>query len=125
MKKLFFLSFLAVLAISVSAQKIINDPNAEVRKVGSFEGVSVGGGIDLYLSSGEEAVAISASKSEYRDRIKTEVVNGVLRIYFDYKSGVHISFNSDRKLKAYVSYKKLKSLSGSGGSDIIVDAQGV
>lgn len=121
MKKFFFLPFLVILAISVSAQKVINDPNAEVRKVGSFEGVSVGGGIDLYLSSGDEAVAVSASKTEYRDRIKTEVVNGVLRIYFDYKSGVHISFNSDRKLKAYVSYKRLKSLAGSGGSDIIVD----
>lgn len=121
MKKIFFLPFLVLFSLAASAQKIINDPNAEVRNVGSFEGVSVGGGIDLYLSSGDEAVAVSASKTEHRERIRTEVQNGVLKIWYDYKSGVNLSFNSDRRLKAYVSYKSLKSLSGSGGSDIYVD----
>lgn len=121
MKKLLLLSFFAVVFISASAQKIINDPNAELRQVGSFSGVSVGGGIDLYLSQGNEAVAVSAAKTEHRDRIRTEVQNGVLKIWYDSKSGVNISFNSDRRLKAYVSYKTLKSLSGSGGSDIFVD----
>lgn len=121
MKKFFFLSFLAIITLWASAQKVINDPNAEVRNVGSFNGVSVGGGIDLYISYGDEAVAVSAAKTEHRDRIRTEVEGGVLKIWYDYKSGINLSFNSDRRLKAYVSYKTLKSLSGSGGSDIYVD----
>jgi hypothetical protein len=44
----------------------------------------VGDGIDLYLSQGtEESVAVSASKDEYMDRLKTEVEDGVLKIYYD------------------------------------------
>lgn len=119
MKKLFFLFCLLSFAAVIHAQKVINDPNAEPRKVGSFTGLDVSGGIDLYLSSGDEAVAVSASKAEYRDRIKTEVENGVLKIWFDSKWG--ISINGSKNLKAYVSYKTLKSLEASGGSDVAVD----
>ena len=118
MKKLCSIVCLLGLTVFASAQKTINDPNVEVRRVGSFTGVSVGGGIDLFLSYGDEAVAVSASKTEHRDRIKTEISNGILKIWYDHKG---ISFSGDRKLKAYVSYKTIKSLSGSGGSDIVVD----
>ena len=52
------------------SQKTINDPNAEKRQVPSFTGIDIGGGIDLYLSQGEEAVAVSASEAKYRDKIQ-------------------------------------------------------
>jgi len=110
---------LAVLTVSASAQKIINDPNAEARNVSSFTGISVSGGIDLYISYGNEAVAVSASKTEFRDHIRTEVEHGVLKIWYDSKWGINIS--GTKNLKAYVSYKTLKSLEASGGSDINVD----
>ncbi len=119
MKKLFSLLCLLLVAGFAFAQKTINDPNAELRPVGTFSGISVSGGIDLYLSSGDEAVAVSASKPEYRDRIKTEIDNGVLKIWYDSKWGVSMSGN--KNLKAYVSYKTMKSLSASGGSDVNVD----
>ncbi|GAA4732481.1 head GIN domain-containing protein [Flavisolibacter ginsenosidimutans] len=121
MKKLFLAAILLCLTALTFAQKVINDPNVEARKIGSFSGVSVSGGIDLYLSYGDEAIAVSASKPELRDRIKTEIENGVLKIWFDSKSGVNITWNSDRKLKAYVSYKTLNNLSASGGSDVLPD----
>jgi hypothetical protein len=41
-------------------------------QVPSFTGIDIGGGIDLYLSQGEEAVAVSASEAKYRDKIRTE-----------------------------------------------------
>ncbi|NTS41163.1 DUF2807 domain-containing protein [Flavisolibacter sp. BT320] len=119
MKKLFFLACLLCGSVLLFAQKVINDPNVEARSIGAFTGVSVSSGIDLYLSSGSEALAISASKAEYRDRIKTEVENGILKIWYDSKSGITIS--GDKRLKAYVSYKTLRSLQASGGSDIRVD----
>lgn len=121
MKKLFFLPLIALVTFSASAQKVINDPNAEVRKVSSFTGVSVGGGIDLYLSAGDEAAAVSGAKPEYVERIKTEVQAGVLKIWYENKSGINIGWNENRRLKAYVSYKTLQSLSASGGSDVFVD----
>lgn len=119
MKKLFSLLCLLSFIIVVHAQKVINDPNAEPRKTGSFTGIDVSGGIDIYISAGDEAVVVSASKSEYRERIKTEVENGILKIWYDGKWGVNMSGN--KNLKAYVSYKTLKSLEASGGSDITVD----
>ena len=74
MKKIsitFLAAFFAIAAIK--CQKTINDPNAQKRQVPSFTGIDIGGGIDLYLSQGEEAVAVSASEAKYRDKIRTEV----------------------------------------------------
>lgn len=120
MQKLFSLLVLSGLMITASAQKTVNDANAEKRNVSGFHAIEVSGGIDLYLSQGEEAVAVSASKTEYRDKIVTEVKNGVLKIWFDWKNG--LKFNWDNhKLKAYVSVKSLDGLKASGGSDIDVD----
>ena len=67
-------------------QNVVYDANAEVRKVGSFNGVSVGSGIALYLSQGnEQAVAVSAEDPKYVERIITEVKDGTLRIRVDGK----------------------------------------
>jgi hypothetical protein len=120
MKKL--LLIFAVLAISsfLHAQHIVNDANAEKRNVSGFHGVEVSGGIDLYLSQGEEAVAVSASETKFRDKIKTEVKNGVLKIWYESNSNLHIDW-SNRKMKAYVSFKNLDILEASGGSDIKVE----
>src|SRR5687768_10766804 len=120
MKKLFSLLLIIGLITTASAQKMINDANAQKRNVSGFHAIEVSGGIDLYLSHGDEAVAISASKDEYRDKIITEVKNGVLKIWFEWKNNVRIDW-SNRKLKAYVSVKNLDGLEASGGSDVIVD----
>lgn len=117
----FFALLLSTFCFLAQAQTIINDPNVEVRTVEGFRAISVAGGIDLFLSAGDEAVAVSASSPEYRNRIKTEVKDGVLKIFYDYQSGIKISINSDRKLRAYVSYKQLEKLHGSGGCDITID----
>jgi len=120
MKKLLFSLFVLGLITTVSAQKTINDANAEKRNVSGFHAIEVGGGIDLYLSQGEEAVAVSASKNEYRAKIKTEVKGGVLKIWYEWNSNLRFDW-SNHKLKAYVSFKDIDRLEGSGGSDISVD----
>src|SRR4030095_719094 len=120
MQKILSLLVLTALITTASAQKTISDANAQKRNVSGFHAIEVSGGIDLYLSQGDEAVAISASKDEYRDKIITEVKDGVLKIWFDWKSNVRIDW-SNRKLKAYVSFKNLDGLEASGGSDVIVD----
>ena len=120
MKKLLFSLLVTGLITTASAQKTINDPNAEKRNVSGFHAIEVGGGIDLFLSQGEEAVAVSASKNEYRARIKTEVKGGVLKIWYEWNSNLRFDW-SNHKLKAYVSFKDIDRLEGSGGSDISVD----
>ena len=81
MKYLLVILF-AAFTIPAMSQTVINDKNAEVRNVGSFSGIKVSGGIDVYLSqSNEYALAVSASEDKFRDDIKTEINNGVLTIY--------------------------------------------
>ena len=121
MKKLLF-CFAIVVSASAFSQKqaVINDKNAETRNVGSFHAINVSDGIDLYLSNGNEAVAVSASEQKYREKIMTAVENGILKIW--YKSDLnHVLFSGDRKLRAYVSYKQLDMLTAAGGCDIKVD----
>jgi len=120
MKKLFSLLVLTGVIVTASAQRTINDANAQKRNVSGFHAIEVSGGIDLYLSQGDEAVAVSASKDEYRDKIITEVKDGVLKIWFEWKGNLRIDWGN-RKLKAYVSIKNLDGLEASGGSDVLVD----
>jgi hypothetical protein len=121
MKKLVLLCIVFLGAMAAGAQKTVYDANAQVRTAKGFHAIQVSGGIDLYLTSGEEALAVSARDLEDRDRIKTEVENGVLKIWYDWKSGANFLKGVNRQLKAYVSYKTLNRLSASGGSDVEVD----
>ena len=120
MKKFFGLLLMLGLITTAAAQKTIRDANAQKRNVSGFHAIEVSGGIDLYLSQGEEAVAVSVAKDEYRDKIITEVKNGVLKIWFDWKNNLRIDW-TNRKLKAYVSFKNLDAIEASGGSDVDVD----
>lgn len=114
--------FMALLVFQASfAQKTILDPNVQVREVSGFHAIEISGGIDLFLSSGEEAVAVSARDEKARDRIKTEVKDGVLKIYYESKDGVRISFGNGNEMKAYVSFKNLDRLVASGGVDVNVE----
>src|SRR5213592_1204480 len=99
----------------VQAQNLVYDQNAQVRKVGNFHGVSVGGGIRLFLSQGkEQAVAVSAEDSKLTEKIITEVKDGILKIRVENK--MWNGWRGDKKLKAYVTVTGLDYLDVSGGS---------
>jgi hypothetical protein len=106
---------------SVRAQEtVIQDPNAELRPVKGFHGIRVSSAINLYLSQGsEEKVVVSASDVKMRDRIKTEVIDGILVIRLEGSWKWWHLGNS--KLKAYVSYSMLDEITASGASDVFVD----
>ncbi|NML20999.1 DUF2807 domain-containing protein [Pseudoflavitalea sp. G-6-1-2] len=111
---------LALLPLAASAQKvIINDPNVAPRTLNeSFHSITVSHSIDLFVSqSDQEGLAVSAVKEEYRDKIRTEIKGGVLRIYFE--NDKMVSFHGNMKLRAYVSFKELKKITASGSSDVI------
>src|SRR5687767_6230285 len=111
MKKYFFFSLFSLFALTAVAQKTIHDANAQLRKVGSFHGVSVSGGIDLFLTEGDEAVAVSGKDEQITSKITTVVENGILKISFDCKENMKIT--GSKNLKAYVSYRTLNRLSAS------------
>ena len=121
-KTLLFLSLFLGLITTSFAQKTINDANAEKRTVGSFHGIDVATGIELILTKGTtEEVAVSASETQFRDKIVTEVRNGILRIHYETKSGAINKKNENKRLKAYVSYKSLDLLHVTTGAEANVD----
>jgi hypothetical protein len=119
MRKILFILWCGLLGLSSRAQQtIVHDANAELRPVKGYHGVEVSNAIDLYLSQGDqETVAVSAKDIKWRNRIVTEVVDGILRIHLEGK-GWSVGNN---KLKAYVSFTTLDQVKASGASDVYVD----
>jgi len=115
---IFALAFLMTSGF-VSAQKVVNDANAEVRKVSSFHAIHISNAIDAVITQGaEEGLAVSANNKEDVADIKTAVDGGVLKIWFEQKNKW---WPKNRKLKAYISVKNLDELKASGASDIKID----
>ena len=123
MKKIFLPILIMVTFCAVAfSQKTVNDPNAEKRNVSDFHGIDVATGIKLILTNGStEDVAVSASKIEYRDKIITEVKNGILKIYYETKLGAINRRNESKDLKAYVSYKSLDKLDVTSGAEVEIN----
>jgi hypothetical protein len=121
MKKLVLSFWVVLVALTATAQKeIVNDPNAELRPItGSFDKIKISGGIDLYLTQAdEEAVVVSASQDKFKEGIKTVVENNTLNIYYFGEKKIDILKN--KKLRVYVSFKKLELLDASGACDVQV-----
>jgi len=121
MKRLIIIAVFGLGLMSSTAQQtVINDPNVELRVTQGFHGISVSGGIDVFLSQGtQESVAVSAEDIKWRDRIRTEVKDGILKIWVDRK-GWNWS-TGGKKLRAYVGFTSLDKLSGGGASNMFVD----
>lgn len=118
MKKIKTLLAALLLFTAVQAQQV-NDPNAEVRQAKNFHGISVSSAFDVYLSqSSSEAVAVSASETKFRDRIKVEVKDGILYVKYD-SEGLRWG-SGDKKLKAYISFIYIDKLNVSGACDVFI-----
>src|SRR5438067_543122 len=125
MKKL--LSILVVIAWGCvsHAQLTVNDPNAEKREAKNFHAISISNAFDVFISQGnEETVAVSASEEKFKQDIKVEVKDGVLKIWLEKEGKFWKGWNGDKmKLKAYISCKNIDRLTASGACDIRVQGQ--
>ena len=123
MKKIQVMLMAMLVGAVLFGQKTINDPNAEARNLSGFHAIKISNAFTVYITQGnEDAVAISATKAEYREKIVTKVENGVLIIRFDDDKKFWKNWNGDKqKLKAYISIKKIDRLSVSGACDIFIE----
>jgi len=122
MKKIQVMLMVILVSTGLCAQTI-NDANAEPRNLSGFHVIKISNAFTVYISQGnEDAVAISASKAEYREKIITKVENGVLIIRFDDDKKFWKGWNGDKtKLKAYISVKKIDRLDVSGACDVFFE----
>lgn len=121
MKKIFLLFALIFSLGAVFAQgpSIFNDPDARSRNLGGpFHAIDVSDGIELFLVAGTtDQLAVSLADQSYDDKFKTEVVDGVLKIYYK-RDQMKIPKGRKLNLKAYVSCKNLDQLEASAGSSV-------
>ncbi len=126
MKKIGLLGISFLFSLALLAQKQVNDPLAQVRKVSGFHAIRVSTGIKLYLSQGPEAVAVSASKEEFRDRIITKVENGVLKIYYEEETLKFWKNRGGTRGKnpvAYVSIENIDDLHVNAGASVSLEGE--
>lgn len=108
MKKLLIVVLIGV-TVAACAQQ------AEDRKVGSFKGVKVAEGIDVYLKKGtKEALRVEVTGIKPGDVI-TEVSGDYLKIHM--QEGRY----RDRTVKVYVTYVEINKLSASSASNIFAE----
>lgn len=87
------------------------------RPISSFSGLSVSSGIDVYLTQGNSEKLTFDVKGVDEDDVRSEVRNGVLKLYID-RRGVSWNWGRNTYVKAYVTFRQLKDLQASGGSDV-------
>ena len=120
-KIIFLLAACFNLSAAIGQNTVIRDQNAVSRQVPDFHAIHVSTGIHLFLTQGKEkGVAVSASQPEYRDRIQTEVKNGVLHIYYDTEKWKWFDMHG-KELRVYVSCVTLDGLEASSGAKVEVD----
>jgi len=114
--KLALFLFLAISIISCEFSGIAGDGNVttENRKAnGKFNKIKAGNGLNIFLSQNEKTTIRVEADSNLQDLIKTEVENGVLRIYTDKNIG------KARAKKVYISLPYLEMLAVSSGANLV------
>lgn len=119
MKQYILAMLAAFLVLFTQAQKLINDPNVEVRQVGSFNKVDISSAFDVIITQGnEERVAVSSNIEGDNQNIISTVENGKLKI--GYRNN-NRKWYKNHHLKAYIAVKNIEAIGGSGASKIILE----
>jgi hypothetical protein len=83
------------------------------RNTGSFTGIKVSSGVDVYLKQGDnEAVTVEADENIH-EYIITEVKGGVLHVYTE------ANIRDAEKERVYVTMKEIRSVETSSAGDIV------
>jgi Putative auto-transporter adhesin, head GIN domain len=105
-----------LIAVFVGFAAFVQAQQTENRNVGSFKGVRVGEGIDVYLKKGDkEALKLEVSGVKFTD-VVTEMSGEFLKIHM--KEGRY----RDKTVKVYLTYVDVKKLSASSAANILADA---
>lgn len=106
------LGFMMVSVASFSQDALFK----EERPVSSFNAIDASGIARIYLTQGDqEKVVVEVNNRSLNDRLKIKVQNNTLQIKIQDGMNAHNQFK-DAKVNIYVTYKELKSISGSGAT---------
>jgi hypothetical protein len=96
----------------------------QARQTGAFSAIRASGAVDVRLKQGTQTAVVLEAREEVLSYMRTEVQNGVLRIYRDHdKEGMSASLrnllnSSDNKVIVYITVPKLTGVELSGASEV-------
>ncbi|WP_162618582.1 head GIN domain-containing protein [Pedobacter yulinensis] len=115
MKNLFYGKLLGALALGlVSLQSVAQSRQVALK---NYTGISVASGIDLYLRQGATETAVIEADRDISEQVLIEQQGESVTIRFKNGFSWKNVFNS-KPVKVYASYKNLKAITASGGSDV-------
>jgi len=106
--RLLALFFLATIVTTAVGQE------KETRTIGDFTRISVGSGIDLYITQGDAIDLVVEASKDRLHKIITEVKDKQLKIYTKHK----YDWGWDKAPKVYLTFKQLERLTAGGGADV-------
>ena len=106
-----------LLILFTSTLNAANYDEKKDRAISSFQALSVNSGIEVYLTQGSAEKLTIETKGIDETDVKSEVRNGVLKIYIDRKDR-NWSLGRNTYVKAYLTFKQLNNLQASGGSNV-------
>jgi uncharacterized protein YxeA len=83
------------------------------RNVGSFTGIKVSSGVDVYLKQGEKETVTLEADENLHEYIITEVKGGVLHVYTD------ANIRDAERERVYVTMKEILSVETSSAGDVV------
>ena len=124
MKGIVFLCtlFLGFFLNTTHAQKDYGPIKTEERSVGSFDGIRVSDGIDVYIRQGNTTELMVKANESIIDEIITEVKENTLVIKRDDQDRKRRNWSwGNRRQAVYVTLQDFERLSTSGGSDVFTE----
>ncbi|RAV99602.1 head GIN domain-containing protein [Pseudochryseolinea flava] len=113
MKNLWLVALLVMVTLPAMAQE------TQTRTLGSFSGVKVSEGIDVYLKKGDKESARVEVTGTKPENVITEISGSYLKV--EMKDGTH-GMRAKLSVKVYVTYVTIDKLSASSGGNIFADA---
>ncbi len=108
---------LTTLLLTSAAHSATDDWKKD-RTVSGFTGLDVSNGIDVYLTQGNSEKLTLDVKGLAEDEVRSEVRNGMLKLYIDRPGGMNWLKNRNNSVKAYVTFRQLTKIAASGGADV-------
>ncbi len=109
---------ITLLFIFIGRFAIAQDMIKESRPASGFTSIKVSGIANVFLTQGnQEKVNIEVNNKDFNHRLKVEVVNHVLVIRMENNDNWKINNYNNVKVKVYVTYKELNSITGSGATN--------
>ncbi|HEY1024071.1 MAG TPA: head GIN domain-containing protein [Sphingobacteriaceae bacterium] len=117
MKQSIKIGFAVICAFITTSLFAQSDLARKPLNLSGFTSIQASGIASVYLTKGNQEKVELEMTEKYRDYVKVSVDNGVLNIKWENKERTRWRDEDDLKIKLYVTYKNLNSLTGSGATN--------